>query len=306
MKQTLLILILLIAALLLITSFTSAETPDECAARLDRTIAVNSYEEAARWWAQVEQECVTESSIASTPEASFVGLFPASGELDFCVMSATLNIRKEPGGPIVDSLSKGDIFTVDLASKIKHQGYVWAEHEKGWSALYPLQQNGNADAPGATSLTHPDSCPSPTATSRTATQRRATPTPSRGGAAGVRYNRDSSYRASIDRLIKGYSETYARSLCGVLDGNRNCSAFQNFAAVTNCVLRTAFFESDDFEEAAEKAETFIGESIPKMLEVANFVLSGGLDKNYANLSPAEKNLVDNLSLMEQCFYEIEA
>ncbi len=149
-----------LAILMLIASIASAETPDECATRLDQSIAITTYDEAAAWWAQVEQECGIEASITSTPESSFIDLFPASGELAFCVISATLNIRREPGGAIVDSFAKGEIFTVNLATKIKHQGYVWAQHKKGWSALYPLPGEGK----DPDSLTHPSSCPSPTPT----------------------------------------------------------------------------------------------------------------------------------------------
>ncbi len=308
--------IAVIGLLAMLSAIVAAETPDECAARLDQSIAIRTYDEAADWWARVERECAPQPEIASTPEPTeipgYQGIYGWEGDLVFCVMSPALNVRSSAGGPVVGRFDKGTLFTVDLASQELVDGFVWGKHDKGWSALFRYPGTDGIDE-----FTYPQACPVPTATPSPIPRRRATPTPARlttstqrttspRGAAGQRYDRDSTYRASMDRLIKGYSETYARSLCGVIDGNRNCSDFPGYAAVTNCILRTAFFESDDFEEAAAKAENFIGRSIPKMLQVAAFVYSGGLDKNYANLSRAEKNLVDNLSLMEQCFYQIEA
>ena len=70
-------------------------------------------------------------------KAGFVGVYGDSGTLQFCVMTDSLRVRSSPGGSVVGSLHKGTNFTVDLASKVKSGGYVWAEHDKGWSALYP-------------------------------------------------------------------------------------------------------------------------------------------------------------------------
>ena len=49
-----------IGLLTLTSSIASAETPDECAARLDQSIDIRSYAAAAAWWEQVQRECMPE------------------------------------------------------------------------------------------------------------------------------------------------------------------------------------------------------------------------------------------------------
>ncbi len=101
-----------------------------------------------------------ESNITPTPrKAAFIGIYGDSGRFDFCVMSSRLNVRTSPSGSVTDSMDKGTVFTVDLGSKVKSGGYVWAEHDMGWSALYPLN---NTDR--VTTLTHPENCPQPALT----------------------------------------------------------------------------------------------------------------------------------------------
>ena len=53
-----LILMLLLAALPLMSGVAQVETPDECAARLDDEIEVRSIAEATNWYEQVMRECV--------------------------------------------------------------------------------------------------------------------------------------------------------------------------------------------------------------------------------------------------------
>lgn len=57
-----LLALLLMLALPAVSAAAQAETPDECAARLDQSIAIRTYNEAANWWAQVEQECAPDDS----------------------------------------------------------------------------------------------------------------------------------------------------------------------------------------------------------------------------------------------------
>ncbi len=151
-----------LAILLLAASTAAAETPDECAARLDQTIAVTSFQEAANWWKQVERECTPDPTPAQEatydPNKPFTGIYGWSGDFVFCVMSASLNIRNRPGGEIVGRFDKGAHFTIDLATQQLASGYVWAKHDKGWSALFPYGNSGD----DLTSLTFPVSCPTPT------------------------------------------------------------------------------------------------------------------------------------------------
>lgn len=150
-----------IALLALVSSIASAETPDECAARLDQSIAIKTYQQAEDWWATVQRECEPQPETASTPEPTeipdYMGIYGWEGDFVFCVMSPGLNIRNSPAGSVIDQLDKGNLFTIDLASQTLLDGYVWGKHDKGWSAIfrYPLQ--GNID-----DFTHPNTCPKPT------------------------------------------------------------------------------------------------------------------------------------------------
>lgn len=138
----------------------SGRDADECAARLDQSIAIKTYVEAANWWAQVEREYNPERSEPATPDPSkpYMTIYGWVGDLEFCVMSEVLNIRTSPGGAIVGKLDKGAIFTVDLATQEEVAGYIWAKHDKGWSAIFPY----SGDIPGRiVELTHPKSCPAP-------------------------------------------------------------------------------------------------------------------------------------------------
>lgn len=151
----------LIGLLALLSAIVVAETPDECAARLDQSIAIRTYDEAAEWWAQVERECAPEPETASTPEATeipgYQGIYGWEGDFVFCVMAPTLNIRNTPAGTVVNRFNKGDHFTIDLATQTLVEGYVWAKHSKGWSALFRY--------PGVSTivdLAHPQVCPKPT------------------------------------------------------------------------------------------------------------------------------------------------
>ena len=147
-----------IGLLVLLTAAVGAETPDQCAARLDQSIAIRTYDEAAEWWAQVQRECAPEPEEPATydPSKPFTGLYGWSGELVFCVMSPTLNIRSSAGGAVVGSLARGTLFTVDLASQELLDGFVWAKHDKGWSALFRYPSAGRVDE-----FTHPWTCPRP-------------------------------------------------------------------------------------------------------------------------------------------------
>ncbi|MDE2820295.1 MAG: hypothetical protein OXI40_11250 [Chloroflexota bacterium] len=168
--------IALIGLLALLSAIVAAETPDECAARLDQSTAIRTYDEAADWWAQVVRECAPQPASTITPEATeacdpssaevqrVIGLsvYGGCGELDFCVMSPTLNIRSTPGGSIIGSLNRGDIFTIDRAKQESANGFIWAKHDRGWSALY-RSSGGPIDE-----YTYPEECRKPT--------RRPTPT----------------------------------------------------------------------------------------------------------------------------------
>ncbi|MCY3864413.1 MAG: hypothetical protein OXG68_03150 [Chloroflexi bacterium] len=156
-------LVLSALVLLAITFIVLAETPDECAARLDQSIAIKTYQQAATWWATVQLECEPQPETASTPEPSDtcdpatvnpVGLYFGCGKLDFCVMTPTLNIRSTPGGTITGSLSRGDIFTIDRATLNRANGYVWGKHDKGWSAIEGFNSLDE--------LPYPEECPQPT------------------------------------------------------------------------------------------------------------------------------------------------
>lgn len=167
-----------IAILTLVSIFASAETPDECAARLDREFAISSYDEAAEWWEQVQRDCKEDPQAKPTSSSNYIGIYGWEGEFDFCVLSPTLNVRSRPGGAVTGRLNQGDIFTVDLASQTDLNGYVWAKHEKGWSALFAY--------PSLEDLAHPKTCPAPTATPRpTATRVRTVRSVSQAEALGV-------------------------------------------------------------------------------------------------------------------------
>lgn len=246
------------------------------------------------------------STATYTPKAEFVGVYGDSGKLEFCVMANVLNVRNSPGGSVVGRLAKATVFTVDLASKVKSGGYVWAEHDKGWSALYPL---GNAEQ--LTSLTHPKSCPTPTAVPTATSTRRsrvtsAGRTNARPTAEHERYSKDTSYRRRIDALIKGHADAFAGSLCGVISVSRDCRKRALYTNVTNCVIRKAFFDSSTLNEAAGRAEAFLGRSISKMQLIEKYVNRGILDKNFDDMSPDEKALVDGLHDWDWCFFELEA
>lgn len=294
----------------LICGMSLAETPDQCAARLDQTIAIKTYDEAAEWWVLVQEECGRPASQPDAeptydPSKGYTAIYGWNGTLDFCVMSPTLNIRAVPNGAVFDRFDKGDVFSVDLASQTLVAGFVWGKHDKGWSALFSYPGGERIDE-----LTYPEACPTPTPRPTATRVRReiaqATPTQASQGAAWRRYRNDSSYRKTIDSLIQGYAEVYAGSLCGVLSGSRDCRKHRLYANVASCVLKQALYSSDTFEETASKAENFIGKSISTMLRVEAFVNSGGLDKSYSTLSADEKALVDGLDTTEQCFYELEA
>ena len=151
--------IAVIGLLALLSAIVAAETPDECAARLDQSIAIRTFEAAANWWAQVERECAPEPAERATydPSKPFTGLYGWSGDFVFCVMSPTLNIRSSAGGPVVGRFDNGTLFTVDLASQELVDGFVWAKHDKGWSALFRYPSADNIDE-----FTYPEACPSPT------------------------------------------------------------------------------------------------------------------------------------------------
>ena len=163
-------LLLFLALFTLLAAPALAETPDECAARLDRDIAITSYEEAAGWWAQVEKECAAEPAVTATydPSKPFTAIYGWSDSLVFCVMSPTLNVRSSAGGNVIGSFEKGTLFTVDLGSQELANGFVWAKHDQGWSALFRFPV-GDSIA----EFTYPLSCPSPAPTPR------MTPTPAR-------------------------------------------------------------------------------------------------------------------------------
>ncbi len=161
--KKILVMFAVIALLTLGSRFASAETPDECAARLDQSIAIKTYQQAATWWATVQLECEPQPETASTPEPSDtcdpatvnpVGLYFGCGKLDFCVMTPTLNIRSTPGGTITGSLSRGDIFTIDRGTLERANGYVWGKHDKGWSAIEGFNSLDE--------LPYPEKCPEPT------------------------------------------------------------------------------------------------------------------------------------------------
>ncbi len=151
----------LTAVLTLLSSIAHAETPDECAARLDQSIAVTTYAAAAEWWSRVERECAPQPDTAGTPEPTeipdYQGLYGWEGDFVFCVMAPTLNIRNRPAGTVINRFDKGDYFTIDLASQTLVEGFVWGRHDKGWSALFRY--------PGYTRIdefTYPRECPKPT------------------------------------------------------------------------------------------------------------------------------------------------
>ncbi len=239
-------------------------------------------------------------------KADFVGVYGDYGKLDFCVMANVLNVRNSPGGSVVGRLAKRTIFTVDLASKVKSGGYVWAEHDKGWSALYPI-----GDTEQITSLTHPKSCPAPTAVPTATSTRRSRATAAgrtnaRPTAEHERYSKDTSYRRRIDVLIQGSADVFAGSLCGVISETRDCRKRALYTNVTNCVIRQAFFDSSTLDEAVDRAETFLGQSIPKMQLIEHFLNRGILDRDIDDMSPDEKALVDGLHEWDWCFFELEA
>ena len=190
------IILIVIGLLAFLASTARAETPDECAARLDREIAIRSYTAAAEWWEQVQRDCkvVPQPETASTPEPTeipgYMGIYGWEGDFDFCVMSPGLNIRNLPAGSVIDQLDKGNHFTIDLASQTLLDGYVWGKHVRGWSALfrYPLQ--GNID-----DFTHPNACPAPT----------PQPTP-RPRPTAIRTS-----RASYPLLLTGQTKTFTLS-----------------------------------------------------------------------------------------------
>ena len=175
-----------IGLLALFSAIVAAETPDECAARLDQSIAISSYDEAADWWARVERECAPQPETSSTTEPteipSYQGIYGWEGDFVFCVMAPTLNIRNTPAGTAIDRFDQGDHFTIDLASQTLAEGYVWAEHDKGWSALfrYPVT-TGSIDE-----FTNPNVCPTPTPTPKP--QQKATPTPPRAQRAAAQHD----------------------------------------------------------------------------------------------------------------------
>lgn len=157
------IILIVIALLALLANTAWAETPDECAARLDREIAIRSYTAAAEWWEQVQRDCKVDPQpeTASTPEPTeipgYMGHYGWEGDFVFCVMSNGLNIRNSPAGSVIDQLDKGNHFTIDLASQTLLDGYVWGKHDKGWSAIFrfPLDR-------AIHDFTHPRACPKPT------------------------------------------------------------------------------------------------------------------------------------------------
>ncbi|MDE2859754.1 MAG: hypothetical protein OXN94_18040 [Chloroflexota bacterium] len=122
----------------------------------------------------------------------------------------------------------------------------------------------------------------------------------------IRYSSNRVFKRRIDAEIKGHTEAFAGSLCGVISQNRNCRKRPKFAEVANCVIRQAFFDSASLAEAINKANDLFAKSIPTLLKVEAFVNGGGLDKPRQNLTASERKLVDSLTPLEQCFYSIEA
>ena len=60
--------IALIGLLTLLSSIVASETPDECAARLDQSIAVSTYDEAVSKWTQIQSVCApVPEEISLTP-----------------------------------------------------------------------------------------------------------------------------------------------------------------------------------------------------------------------------------------------
>ena len=252
----------------------------------------------------------TATSTPTQKRAGFVGIYGDSGILKFCVMTDSLRVRSSPGGSIVGRLSKGTIIDVDLATKVKSEGYVWAKHATGWSALYPLNNQNQPDIHRISVFAHPKECPSATPTRTVAPTvarvARATPAPANQGAEHDRYGRGDSFQRRIDSQIKGYADAFAGSLCGVISGTRDCRKRALYTNVTNCVIRQAFFDSATLDEAIDKAEDFLGKSIPKMQLIEHYVSRGILDKDFDHMSKDEKALVDGLHDWDWCFFELES
>ena len=60
--------IAVIGLLALLSAIVAAETPDECAARLDRSIAISTFDEAVKKWTQIQRVCAPmPEEIALTP-----------------------------------------------------------------------------------------------------------------------------------------------------------------------------------------------------------------------------------------------
>ena len=92
----------------------------------------------------------------------------------------------------------------------------------------------------------------------------------------------------------------------MISQTRDCRKRALYTNATNCVIRQAFFDSSTFDEAADRAEAFLGKSIGKMQLIENYVNRGILDKDFDDMSPDEKALVDGLHDWDWCFFELEA
>ena len=92
----------------------------------------------------------------------------------------------------------------------------------------------------------------------------------------------------------------------MISGTRDCRKRALYTNVTNCVIRQAFFDSATLDEATDKAEAFLGRSIPKMQLIEYHVNRGILDKDFDDMSDEEKALVDGLHEWDWCFFELEA
>ena len=93
---------------------------------------------------------------------------PMSGVYLYQVVAGPLVIRDAPLGAIVGMLHVGETFTTDLAAQAPAGDYLWAQHERGWSALHTLScsiefatavsvvDDGASEAPGRSN--EPNKC----------------------------------------------------------------------------------------------------------------------------------------------------
>lgn len=188
----------------------------------------------------------TATSAPTLRKAGFVGVYGDSGMLRFCVMTDSLRVRSSPGGSIVGRISKGTIINVDLATKVKSEGYVWAKHVTGWSALYPLNNQNQPEISRISVFTHPKECPSATPTRTVAPTvarvARATPTPDDEDMKSL-LNRTLEARVDLVNITPSTKNVLVQTTLLSVESDTLLDAAMRDIAKSICVLKNTGYRS---------------------------------------------------------------